>query len=276
MKYSFNTWCYGSFPTWLPAYPIEVVVDRLAAIGYDAIEIGCAAPHCWPAYLSRERREALRRHVEGRGLVVSSVLPAPGGGPGCNVASCIGEERAWSIAHYKEVVQLGAQLGAGVVLYIGGWRAFGTSACEAKKWCADALYAVATEAGQHGLRVAVEPTPADSNVIESSEDALDLLEVVGLDNVGVMLDTFHVLYRNEVMSDYAHRMGRHLIHTHWADYGRAAPGDGGADFSGLAQALHDIDYQGFVCMEVGFNRRDVDPDALARRSLAYVKRVMGD
>ena len=43
MKYAFNTWCYGSFPTWLPSYPLDEVVRRLAAIGYDGIEIGCAA-----------------------------------------------------------------------------------------------------------------------------------------------------------------------------------------------------------------------------------------
>ena len=25
---------------------------QLAAIGYDGVEIGCAAPHAWPTYLS--------------------------------------------------------------------------------------------------------------------------------------------------------------------------------------------------------------------------------
>lgn len=30
MKYSFNTWVYGSFPVWLPSYPLDEVIRRLA------------------------------------------------------------------------------------------------------------------------------------------------------------------------------------------------------------------------------------------------------
>ncbi|NEU33322.1 sugar phosphate isomerase/epimerase, partial [bacterium LRH843] len=48
MKISFNTWVYGSFPSWLPTYPLEEVISRLSAMGYDGIEIGCASPHAYP------------------------------------------------------------------------------------------------------------------------------------------------------------------------------------------------------------------------------------
>ena len=44
-KYSFNTWCYSSFPVWVPSYPLEEAARRIARAGYDASEIGCAAPH---------------------------------------------------------------------------------------------------------------------------------------------------------------------------------------------------------------------------------------
>ncbi len=48
MKLAFNTWVYSSFPVWVPAYPLEEVVPRLAAIGYDGIELGAASPPCFP------------------------------------------------------------------------------------------------------------------------------------------------------------------------------------------------------------------------------------
>ena len=41
-KYAFNTWVYGSFPVWVPAYTLDETIRRLARIGYDGIEIGCA------------------------------------------------------------------------------------------------------------------------------------------------------------------------------------------------------------------------------------------
>ena len=64
MKYSFNTWVYGSFPVWLPSYPLEEVIKRLAIIGYDGVEIGCAAPHAWPDFLNKERRAFLKKTLD--------------------------------------------------------------------------------------------------------------------------------------------------------------------------------------------------------------------
>jgi hypothetical protein len=67
MKYAFNTWAYSSFPAWLPAYTLDEAIRRLAGIGYDGVEIGCAAPHAWPAYLSRalppDRRPAFNERI---------------------------------------------------------------------------------------------------------------------------------------------------------------------------------------------------------------------
>ena len=87
MKPSFNTWVYSSFPVWVSAYPLEEVIKRIARIGYDGIEIGAASPHAYPEYLTKERRREIRQILDDNGLAVSSMLPAPGGGPGFNVAS---------------------------------------------------------------------------------------------------------------------------------------------------------------------------------------------
>ncbi|RYE37573.1 MAG: sugar phosphate isomerase/epimerase, partial [Hyphomicrobiales bacterium] len=125
-KYAFNTWAYSSFPCWVPSYSIEETIRRIAGFGYDGIEIGCAAPHAWPAYLSPSHRRDLKSLMDDLNLKPVSLLPAPGGGPGHNVASLLPEERKATIAHYKEVVDLAHDLGADRVLYIAGWRSFGT------------------------------------------------------------------------------------------------------------------------------------------------------
>jgi protein FrlC len=198
VKYAFNTWVYGSFPSWLPSYPLDEVVRRLARIGYDGIEIGCAAPHAWPAYLPAARRTELRKLMQGEGLPAVSLLPAPGGGPGFNAASPVVEERRGTVAHYKEVVDLAADLGANIVLYIAGWQIFGTSRRDAWAWSAEALTEIGGHARDRGITVAIEPTSADSNLVETADDALEMMRQTGLANVKVMFDTYHALYRNEV------------------------------------------------------------------------------
>jgi len=271
MKYAFNTWTYGSFPVWLPSYPLEEVIRRLSAIGYDGIEIGCAAPHAWPSYLSTERRRALRTMMEEHNLPAVSLLPAPGGGPGVNPASPLVEERAFTVDHYKEVVDLAADLGAGIVLYIAGWQIYGASRVDCWKWSAESLRQIGSHAADRGITIAIEPTSADSNLLDTADHALEMMREIGLPNVRVMFDTFHALYRNEVSADYVRRMGPDLAHVHFADIDRSAPGDGVIDWAGVLIALKDIDFQGHVTMEIGFNKRSADPDALARRSLHFLR-----
>lgn len=273
MKYSFNTWTYGSFPTWLPSYPLDEVIRRLAAIGYDGIEIGCAAPHAWPDYLSSSRRQELRQLLLREGLAVSSLLPAPGGGPGCNPASPLEEERDFTVKHYKDVIDLAADLEAPLVLYVAGWQVFGTSREQAWRFSRDCLAEIGGHAAQRGVTIAVEPTAADSNLIESADHALELRDAVGLDSVRVMFDTFHARYRSEVPADYVRQMADQLVHVHFADHDRLAPQDSDTDWKGVMQALIDHRYDGFITMETGFAARTTDPDANARQALSYLKGI---
>jgi len=273
VKYSFNTWAYGCFPTWLPAYTLDETVRRLAAIGYDGIEIGCATPHAWPPYLSAGRRKELRALMEREGIVVSSLLPPPGGGPGANPASALPEERAFARSHYKEVVDLAQDLGAGLVLYVAGWTIFGTSSEEGWKWSAECLEDVARHAASRGVVIAVEPTPADSNLVETADDALRMIRDVGQPNVKAMFDTFHALYRKEPSADYVRILGDQLVHVHCADVGRGPPADGPVDWHALLRALKARKYDGYLAMEIGFASRAVDPDDHARRALDHLRSI---
>jgi protein FrlC len=127
MKLAFNSWVYSSFPVWVPSYPLSEVIERVAAIGYDGIEIGAASPLAIPDYLDAKQRREIRRILEANNLALAGMLPAPGGGPGLNVASPMPEERAAAVEQYKKVADLCADLGGSTLLYVAGWQVFGTS-----------------------------------------------------------------------------------------------------------------------------------------------------
>jgi protein FrlC len=271
MRYAFNTWAYGSFPCWLPSYELDEVIRRLARIGYDGIEIGCAAPHAWPAYLGKARRRELKNLMEGEGLPAVSLLPAPGGGPGNNPASPLEEEREATVRHYGEVVDLAADLGARLVLYIAGWQVFGSTREESYARSLDSLKRIAGHAAERGITIAIEPTAADSNLIDTPHQALELMHDSGAANVKTMFDTYHALYRDDVSADHVRILGKDLVHIHCADKDRAAPGDGVVDWLGVLQATKDIAFDGHLTMEIGFHSRAADPDLYARRALTYLK-----
>ncbi|MCP4384699.1 MAG: sugar phosphate isomerase/epimerase [Hyphomicrobiales bacterium] len=275
MKLAFNTWVYSSFPVWVPAYPLAEVIRRLAAIGYDGIEIGAASPHAFPDYLDTAARQEIRSQLADNGIAVSSMLPAPGGGPGFNVASPLEAERRAAIDQYIKVAQLCSDLGGKILLYVAGWQVFGTPIEQAWVWSREALRKIAVAAAEMDVTVVVEPTSADSNLVETCDGALRLMREVGAANVKVMFDTYHCLYRNEVPTDYVYRMGKDLHHVHLADLDRAAPGDGRVDYEALVESLRDVGYQGYLTMEIGFDRRSVEPDRIARRAFEYMKPLVG-
>lgn len=271
---SFNTWVYGSFPSWLPSYTLEETISRLAGIGYDGIEIGCASPHAWPDYLSAQKRAEIGKVLERNNLKVAAMLPAPGGGPGMNPSSPLPEERAFTVKHYKDVIRLAHDWQCPTVIWIAGWVVHGTSQREAFRYSLEGLKECAAYAKELGIDMVVEPTPTDSNLIETADDALDLAADTGMDNVHVMFDTFHAMYRNEVPSDYVYRMKDKLRHVHISDNDRLPPGQGYGNFDAVLKALKAVGYKGYLSMEVGFHTRKSDPGWYAETSLAFLRQKL--
>ena len=52
------------------------------------------------------------------------------------------------------------------------------------------------------------------------------------------------------------------------------PGSGRGDFVSLVAALKEVGYAGYLAMEIGFNRRDVEPDWVARQAYDYMKPLL--
>ncbi len=270
MKLSCNTWMYCSFPAWLPAYPLDYVIEHLASIGYDGIEIGCAAPTAYPPYMNDRERARIRDLLKKHNISVSSVLPCPGGGMGNNVSSPLAAERKQAVQSYKECIKLGADLGAKICLYVAGWQVWGVETDQALEWSRQCLTEVAKYAADLGITVAVEPTPQDSNLIETADDAIKLMKSVGLKNVGVMFDTIHVLYRKEIPTDYVERIKKDLVHVHISDMDRLPPGTQN-DFYFFVEALKKIEYDGYLAMEIGLGGRGVDPNVFAKKAYNYME-----
>lgn len=268
---SFNTWTYSSFPVWVPSYPLEETIRRIASFGYEGIEIGCASPHAWPDYVTKERRGQILKLLQAENLKVAAMLPAPGGGPGINPSSPLPEERKFAINHYKDVLRLAHDWECPTVIYIAGWVVYGTTQSDAWNYSLEGLIDIGNYAKELGINIVVEPTPTDSNLIETADDSLLLSEQSGLSNVKVMFDTFHALYRNEVASDFVYRMANKLHHVHIADSDRLPPGQGRCDFTEVFKALKAINYDGYISMEVGFHTRQAEPDWYARTSIEYVR-----
>ncbi len=271
MKISYNTWSYSSFFVWVPSYTLDETIKRVARLGYDGIEIGAAAPHAYPAHLGADRRAQVRDLLQEHDIALSSMLPAPSGGPGNNPASPYIEERRATIEHYKELADLVAMWGGKTLIYLPGWIIFGTTRRQAWAWTREVLTEVAHAIAHTGVTLVIEPTSHDTNLCVTADDAIELMQDVNLPNVKLMFDTFHVHYSHEVNTDYVYKMGADLRHIHISDNDRLPPGQGVVDFPAIIDAVIDIGFDGYLTMETGFHRRGIEPDQDAREGIEYLR-----
>jgi protein FrlC len=275
MKISFNSWLYGQAFGWQPTRSLEDTIDTLAEIGYDGIEIGAGAPHGFPAYMDADRRKAINRHVELRGLEVSALCPALGGAGGYNPASPDAAEREGNFEYITDCVRLAHDLNCENVLWLPGWTRYGQDRTEAWKHASDALARCAEVAEPLGVKLVVEPTSEVSDVVEHAGDIHRLIKESGAsrDVAKVMLDTIHVFFRGDDIRAQIREAGDQLGYLHISDVGRAAPGTV-TDFRGTIDELKLIGYDGWLSMEIGFPVRDHNPDGITRIALEYLQSIM--
>jgi protein FrlC len=259
----------------MPTRSLEDTIDTLAEIGYDGIEIGAAAPHGYPAFLDSQRRQEINRHLESRGLEVSALCPALGGALGYNPAAPEREEREAGLEYIADCCRLAHDLNCENVIWLAGWTRYGQDRKEAWNHAVEALAKSAEIAGPLGVKLVVEPTSEVSDVIEHAGDSLRLMEEAGVgpDVAMVMLDTIHVFYRGDDVRAAFREAGDRLGYIHISDIQRAVPGTH-TDFRGAVDELKLIDYDGWLSMEIGFPRREWNPDGVARAAHEYMTSIL--
>lgn len=273
MKLSFNSGVYDSYAaSWVPAYTIDYVIKNLAKIGYDGIELCCASPVAYPPYLLKEDRERIVNLLKENSISISAAVIAFGGGAGNNAASPVEAERKHTIKTYKDCIDLAYDLDSKICLYIAGWVIWRVSQDKAWEWSKQCLIEIAKYAKPKGISIAIEPTPSDSNLIETADDAIRLMKETKMDNVKLMFDTIHTFYRGDIPTDYVEKMGPDLINVHISDLKRMPPGSY-SDFKFLIDALKQINYSGYLTMEVG-SGRGLDGNEFAKKSFDYMKSIL--
>jgi sugar phosphate isomerase/epimerase len=135
----------------------------------------------------------------------------------------------------------------------------------------EALQECAAVATETGVRFALEPLNRyETDLIHTVADGLDLVERVGADNFGLLLDTFHMNIEEPEIESSIRACGDRIFHFHVADSNRWHPGAGHLDFRSILDTLFAAGYEGFVSGEF---MPLPDADTSAERSIAYLREL---
>ncbi|MBC7109140.1 MAG: sugar phosphate isomerase/epimerase [Methanomassiliicoccales archaeon] len=100
------------------------------------------------------------------------------------------------------------------------------------------------------VKITLEPLNRyESRLVNTVSEALEVIECIGKDNVGLHLDTFHANIEEPKVGDAFRIAGERLFHVDLADSNRWVPGYGHLDFKEVWTALEAIDYRGGLVIE---------------------------
>jgi sugar phosphate isomerase/epimerase len=132
---------------------------------------------------------------------------------------------------------------------------------------------LATRALPHGIDIVVEPVNRyEINFVNSVDpDGILLTERVGLANVKLMPDVFHMNIEDASIAASLIAAGPLVGYVHLADSNRWAPGRGHIDFMAVLDALRTIGYDGWVAVEI---LPMPTADQAAQEAITYLRRLI--
>jgi sugar phosphate isomerase/epimerase len=263
-------------------YPFDEAADRIAAIGYEGLEILADVPHAWPAGLLEGPKRAIRAAMERNRLEFSNM--------NAFMMNAVADHRQpyWHpsfiepdpsyrrvrIDHTRRALSLCAELGAPhITTEPGGPLAPGQSRREAIDLFVEALKPLAQHAHDLGVLLLIEPEP--DLLLETTDQYLEVAGRLDAPSVGLNFDVGHAFCVREDLPRAIAKLAPHIRHYHLEDiaatrvHHHLVPGTGAIDFAAVVAAIRTTGYDGWLTVEL-YPFVD-DPDPAARGALEVLR-----
>lgn len=221
--------------------------ETLAKLGYDGAELNLPEPrNVDPSYI-RELKNTSTLEVSAidTGLAYAQY--------GLSFTDPREDIRKKAIQRVKEYSKLASEVDAPVVVIglIRGLAKGSIGEKDARDFTVECLKECEKEASAKGIVIGIEPLNRyETNVINGVDEALELVRKLNSDHVGIVADTYHMNIEESSMTEPLIRAKRDLVHVHFADNNRLAPGMGHIDFHNVLSTLESVGYHAFVSAEI--------------------------
>jgi len=225
----------------------ELGIEQAAKLGYYAVELSLLDP-------SKDLLGRIASALRQKGLALSAVATGQSYyTDGLSLASTDPAMHARLHERMKRFLDFLAPWQG--FLIIGGVRGVLSKEpavqAEQRKWALEAVRSYAEYARSVGVRVAIEPINRyETNFLNTVAEALAFADEVGMDNVVVLADTFHMNIEEVSLPKALELAGERLGYVHLVDSNRRAPGQGHINFQEVVTALRKIGYASYISAEI--------------------------
>jgi sugar phosphate isomerase/epimerase len=265
--------CNETFRDW----PIDKACAFAADCGYTGIEI---APFTLAQYVTEitpQQRAEVRRAADAAGLEIIGLHWLLAKTEGFHVTSADAGQRQRTADYLAELARCCAELG-GTLMVFGSPQQRnlppGVDRQQGMRHAEEVFFRLLPELEETGVTVALEPLgPEETNFLVTTAEAVELVQRIGSPQVRLHLDCKAMATEDTPICELIRQHRRLLAHFHANDPNRQGPGFGQLDFRPIFQMLGEIDYPGWVSVEVF----DYTPgvERLARQSIQYMLDCLG-
>lgn len=261
--------CNETFQDW----PFDKAFAFARECGYTGIEFAPFTIHKNAYEISADRRREIRRQAEDAGLTVVGLHWLLAFTEGYYLTSPEADVRRRTSEYLGELARLCRDLG-GSVLVLGSPKQRnllpGVTHDQAMEYAADVLRGVVPALEDCGVVLAAEPLgPEEGDFLRTAELGVRLVQMVDSPRCRLHLDVKAMSTEQKPIVDIIRDSAPWIEHFHANDPNRRGPGMGKVDFRPILAALREINYQGWVSVEVFDYAPGVE--SLARDSIEYMQ-----
>ena len=120
-----------------------------------------------------------------------------------------------------------------------------------RAWCVETLGEVSQIAADHGVVLGLEPLNRfETDMVNTVDQALSLVQEVGHSSLQIVLDTFHSNIEEKDIPASIRKIGKDLLcHVQGNESDRGTPGTAHLEWEGIRDALHEIGYDKAIVIE---------------------------
>jgi len=264
--------CNETFQDW----PLERGFALAADCGYTGVEIAPFTIALDVREIGPAKRAEVRRQAEAAGLEVVGLHWLLAKTKGFHLTSPDPDVRGAAASYLAELAECCADLGGKLMVFGSPQQRNllpGVTRQQAMQYAAEVFGSVLPTLARTGVVLALEPLgPEETSFLVTTADAVELVHEIGSPLVRLHLDCKAMATESTPIPELIRQNRQRLAHFHANDPNRQGPGFGALDFLPILQALGEIDYQGWVSVEVF----DYAPgiERLARDSIAYLQKCL--
>jgi len=267
--------CNETFKDW----PFDKAFRYARDLGYTGLEFAPFTMNPNAYEIAPQTRKEVRAQADRAGLEVVGLHWLLAFTEGYYLTSPDEAVRAKTGDYLAELARLCRDLG-GNILVLGSpkqrnLQPLGISHDEGMRNAADTIRRAVPAFAETGVTLAVEPLgPEEGDFLNLTEQGIELARMVDAPQVKLHLDVKAMSSESKPIPDIIRDSRDWLVHFHANDANRRGPGMGEIDYRPIFKALREIDYDGWVSVEVF----DYEPgvEALARESIQYMQRILGE